>query len=92
MALVSLIVLLIIRNFLSRIKYSQIAIFSEGNQYSNTFLPIVKELIKRKVYFNYYTLDNSDELLTIKSEKKQDDIYLIKTSASLNKKSVFLFL
>jgi hypothetical protein len=67
-ALVSLIVFLIIRNFSSRIKYSQIVIFSEGNQYLNTFSPIVKELIKRKVYFNYYTLDTSDELLTIKSE------------------------
>ena len=47
-ASVSLIVFLIIRNFLSRIKYSQIVIFSEGNQYLNTFLPIVKELIKEK--------------------------------------------
>ena len=46
-ASVFLIVFLIIRNFLSRIKYSQIVIFSEGNQYLNTFLPIVKELIKR---------------------------------------------
>jgi len=28
----------------------------------------VKELIKRKIYFNYYTLDNRDELLKLKSE------------------------
>ena len=49
-------------------KKSEISIFSEGNQYKNTFLPIVNELISRKVLFNYYTLDYKDVILEIESE------------------------
>jgi hypothetical protein len=45
-----------------------ITLFSEGNQYKNTFLPIVNQLIKKKVSFNYYTLDYKDDLLNIESE------------------------
>jgi len=45
-----------------------ITLFSEGNQYKNTFLPIVNELINKKVSFNYYTLDYKDDLLNIESE------------------------
>lgn len=44
-----------------------ISLFSEGNQYKNTFLPIINELIKKKIYFNYYTLDYKDEVLNIES-------------------------
>jgi hypothetical protein len=49
-------------------KKSEISIFSEGNQYKNTFLPIVNELISRKNLFNYYTLDYKDVILEIESE------------------------
>ena len=49
-------------------KKSEISIFSEGNQYRNTFLPIVNELIKREILFNYYTLDYQDLILEIDSE------------------------
>tara|TARA_B100001093_G_scaffold37321_1_gene31934 strand:- start:2542 stop:3720 length:1179 start_codon:yes stop_codon:yes gene_type:complete len=50
------------------IKKSEISIFSEGNQYKNTFLPIVNELIERKIRFNYYTLDYEDHILELESE------------------------
>ena len=49
-------------------KKSEISIFSEGNQYKNTFLPIIDELISRKILFNYYTLDYKDVILGIESE------------------------
>ena len=49
-------------------KYSEIGIFSEGNQYYSTFYPIIEELIKRKIQFNYYTLDRDDKLLEIKNK------------------------
>lgn len=49
-------------------KNSEITIFSEGNQYKNTFFPIINELIKRKVYFNYFTLDYKDQILDVESE------------------------
>ena len=45
-----------------------ITLFSEGNQYKNTFLPIINQLIKKKVSFNYYTLDYKDDLLNIENE------------------------
>ena len=45
-----------------------ISLFSEGNQYKNTFLPIVNQLIKKKISFNYYTLDYKDEVLNIESK------------------------
>ena len=45
-----------------------ISLFSEGNQYKNTFLPIINQLIKNKISFNYYTLDYKDDLLNIDSE------------------------
>ena len=45
-----------------------ITLFSEGNQYKNTFLPIVNQLIKEKVSFNYYTLDYKDDLLNIENK------------------------
>jgi len=50
------------------IKKSEISLFSEGNQYKNTFLPIVNELIDRRIHFNYYTLDYKDDILEIESE------------------------
>tara|TARA_B100001250_G_C19742884_1_gene763875 strand:- start:231 stop:1412 length:1182 start_codon:yes stop_codon:yes gene_type:complete len=46
----------------------EISLFSEGNQYKNTFLPIVNELIKKKICFNYYTLDYKDKILDIENE------------------------
>ena len=49
-------------------KKSEISIFSEGNQYKNTFLPIANELISRKILFNYYTLDYQDDILELESE------------------------
>ena len=45
-----------------------ISLFSEGNQYKNTFLPIVNQLIKKKISFNYYTLDYKYEVLNIESK------------------------
>ena len=36
------------------LKRYKIGIFSEGNQYESTFLPIVEELIRRKISFNYF--------------------------------------
>ena len=45
-----------------------ITLFSEGNQYKNTFLPIINQLIKEKVSFNYYTLDYKDDLLNIENK------------------------
>jgi hypothetical protein len=50
------------------LKKSEISIFSEGNQYKNTFFPIVNELIDRRIHFNYYTLDYKDDILEIESE------------------------
>jgi hypothetical protein len=50
------------------IKKSEISLFSEGNQYKNTFLPLVNELIEREIYFNYYTLDYQDDILELESE------------------------
>ena len=47
---------------------NDITLFSEGNQYKNTFLPIVNQLIKEKVSFNYYTLDYKDDLLNIENK------------------------
>ena len=50
------------------IKKSEISLFSEGNQYKNTFLPIVNELIEREIHFNYYTLDYEDDILELESD------------------------
>lgn len=45
-----------------------IVIFSEGHVYWPTFAPIVRELLKRKVRFSYYTMDIEDPCLTMDEE------------------------
>lgn len=44
---------------------SGIAIFSEGKNYWFTYKPIIEELIRRGVQFDYYTVDVEDPALTI---------------------------
>ena len=66
--IIFVIIIIIYTSSIPSINNSKLSVFSEGNQYLNTFSPIVKELIKRKIYFNYYTLDNDDELLDLKNE------------------------
>lgn len=45
-----------------------IGVFSEGNQYKNTFQPIIEELIRNEISFNYFTLDYEDDILNINSK------------------------
>ena len=45
-----------------------IALLSEGSLYWSTFEPIIKELIRRKQSFAYYTLDVTDPALCIDNE------------------------
>ena len=66
--IIFVIIIIIYTSSIPSINNSKLSVFSEGNQYLNTFSPIVKELIKRKIHFNYYTLDNDDELLDLKNE------------------------
>jgi hypothetical protein len=47
---------------------ASIALLSEGSLYWSTFEPIVKELIRRKQTFAYYTLDVNDPALCIDNE------------------------
>ena len=42
-----------------------IVLFNEGRIYWNTFKPIVEALIKRHIYFSYYTMDMDDPCLLI---------------------------
>ncbi len=44
---------------------SGIALFSEGKNYWLTYKPIIEELIRRGVQFDYYTVDLEDPALTI---------------------------
>ncbi|USG61996.1 CDP-glycerol glycerophosphotransferase family protein [Sneathiella marina] len=44
-----------------------LVLFSEGRAYWGTFRPIVEELISRKIYFRYRTLDLFDPALEIES-------------------------
>ncbi|MCB5272305.1 MAG: CDP-glycerol glycerophosphotransferase family protein [Candidatus Cloacimonetes bacterium] len=46
---------------------AQIALFSEGQAYSQTFQPLIQALIQRKEHFAYYTLDIDDTMLQIDS-------------------------
>ena len=47
---------------------SKISLFSEGNIYFSTFMPLVRSFIDKKINISYYTLDPKDEILKIKSE------------------------
>ena len=47
---------------------SKISLFSEGNIYFSTFMPLVKSFIDKKMNISYYTLDPKDEILKIKNE------------------------
>ena len=47
---------------------SKISLFSEGNMYFSTFMPLVKSFIDKKINISYYTLDPKDEILKIQSE------------------------
>jgi hypothetical protein len=55
-------------NSTSHFSTNQISIFSEGNQYKSTFIPIVNTLIKEKINFNYFTLDYEDDILNYDNE------------------------
>lgn len=44
---------------------SGISLFSEGRNYWLTYKPIIEELIRREIPFNYYTVDMEDPALTI---------------------------
>ena len=48
--------------------YNDIAIFSEGKSYLNTFMPVVNALINKEKYFSYYTLDIEDPILKIRNK------------------------
>ena len=50
------------------LKKSSIVIHSEGKQYFNIFKPIVDELIKKEVYFIYYTSSKDDPIFEMKSD------------------------
>ncbi len=50
-------------------------IFSEGKNYWSTFRPIVNELIKKKIYFRYFTLDVYDPALCIDSKFMQSKLF-----------------
>lgn len=43
--------------------YKPYVIYSEGNQYTNVFLPVVEEFEKRKMPLAYYTSAEDDEIL-----------------------------
>ena len=47
---------------------SKIGLFSEGNQYFSTFMPLIKSFIDKKINISYYTLDPKDKIFKIKSE------------------------
>ena len=47
---------------------SKISLFSEGNKYLSTFIPLIKSFIDKKINISYYTLDSKDEILKIESE------------------------
>jgi K+/H+ antiporter YhaU regulatory subunit KhtT len=65
-----------------------IGIFSEGNQYKNTFLPVVEELIKNEVSFNYFTLDYQDDILDIDSKYINSSFLGVGFMGHLNFKSI----
>ena len=46
---------------------NDIALFSEGKSYWNTFEPVVRALLERGQAFSYYTMDIEDPGLTIRS-------------------------
>ncbi|MDY0128452.1 MAG: CDP-glycerol glycerophosphotransferase family protein, partial [Candidatus Cloacimonadaceae bacterium] len=46
---------------------AELALFSEGRAYSQTFQPLLLALIQREQHFAYYTLDIADPLLKIDS-------------------------
>lgn len=48
--------------------YKPYVIYSEGNQYTNVFLPVVEEFEKRKMPLAYYTSAEDDEILRRKWE------------------------
>lgn len=53
----------------------EIAIFSEGKNYWNTWRLIVEELLSRKIHFAYYTMDLHDPALLIDSEYMHAKLY-----------------
>lgn len=46
----------------------KITLFNEGEQYWDTFSPIINSLIKEKIFFNYYTLSYRDPALLIENK------------------------
>ena len=46
-------------------KGTSLVLVSEGKMYSNTFMPIIQELLNRGAYFTYYTMDVNDPALII---------------------------
>lgn len=53
----------------------EIAIFSEGKNYWNTWRLIVEELLARKIHFAYYTMDLHDPALLIDSEYMHSKLF-----------------
>lgn len=53
----------------------EIAIFSEGKNYWNTWRLIVEELLARKIHFAYYTMDLHDPALLIDNEYMHSKLY-----------------
>ena len=64
-----------------------IAIFSEGKNYWNTWRLIVEELIARKIHFAYYTMDLHDPALLIDDEHMHSRLYDKNKAASYHKLS-----
>ncbi len=50
-------------------------IFSEGKGYYTTYIPLINELIARKIHFRYISLDMYDPALTIESEYMHSKLY-----------------
>lgn len=49
-------------------KIYELSLFSEGEQYSATFEPIIDSLIQNKIKFNYFTMSYKDSALLIDNE------------------------
>ena len=47
---------------------NKLSLFSEGEQYWDTFKPIIDSLIKKKVFFNYFTMSIKDPALLIENK------------------------
>ena len=49
-------------------KINELSLFSEGEQYWNTFEPILNSLIQNKIKFNYFTMSYKDPALLIEND------------------------